>query len=366
MTLPSHLITFAAGDNDTVKFFESVKDYWNQYRSENGTKKFAYIQGVPLAQKEKDLNEAMIREIGKRAGVDFTSAPISSFSNHPIVVWAAGMLANLMIEALLPETIIESTGAYAEIRQLALGETAVFDISSRDLFPVSKSGRLSMRSSEVHKGFENQVTLNPEFRTLTVGVNLLRVLTGLESLAKFAIKALRSIETAMTQDIYDTFATGMAALTVNATTGLRVNGYTQKDLVQLADRVSSFNGGASPMVLGTRTALLNVLPDDSNYRYDVSSEYVTLGYIRTISNINVMELPQVANWASPFSTYLADDRIFIIAPGVDKLVKVVLGGDMITNTTDAWEHSTLTQNMSIVKGWKAGIVTSAVGAVIYL
>ena len=169
--LPSHLITFAAGDNDTVKLFDSFKDYWNQYRSENGTKKFAYVQGVSLGQKEQDLNAAILREIGKRAGVDFTSAPVSSFSNHPIVTWAAGMLASMLVEAILPETIIESTGAYAEVRQLALGESAVFDITSRDLFPVSKSGRLGQRVAEMHKGFNGQTTLNPEFRTISVGIN---------------------------------------------------------------------------------------------------------------------------------------------------------------------------------------------------
>ena len=366
MTLPSHVINFAAGDKDTVLLFDSFKDYWNQYRSQNGKKSFEYVPGVTLEQKGKDLNEAMVREIGKRAGVDFTSAPIANFANHPTVVWAAGLLSSMLIEAILPDTIIESTGAYAEIRQLALGETGLFDISSRDLFPVSKAGRLGMRTAEVHKGFEGQVTLNPEFRQMSVGVNMLRVLTGLESLAKFTVKALRSLETAMTQDIYDTFATAMGNLTVNATTGLRVAGYTQKDLVQLSQRVSAFNGGAAPVVLGTKAALLSVFPDDANYRYDIESEYVKLGYMRVISGIDVFELPQVANWASPFSTYIADDRLFIVAPGVDKLVKVVLGGDMISNVSGVYDHATLTQDATLIKGWKAGVVTSSVAAIITL
>jgi hypothetical protein len=368
MTLPSHLIKFAAGDNDTVELFNSFKDYWNQYRSENsnGTKHFAFVPGVTLEQKGKDLNEAMIREIGKRAGVDFTTAPITSFANHPVVTWAAGMLASMMIEAILPDTIIESTAAYAEVRQLALGESEVFDISSRDLFPVSKAGRLGMRTAEVHKGFEGQVTLNPEFRQMTVGVSLLRVLTGLESLAKFTVKALRSLETAMTQDIYDTFNTAMSALTVNATTGLRVTGYTQADLVKLSQRVSAFSGGAAPIVLGTKVALLSVFPDDANYRYDIESEYVKLGYMRTIAGINTLELPQVANWQNPFATYLADDRLFIVAPGTDKLVKVVLGGDMISNVSGVYDQATLTQDATLIKGWKTGVVTSSVAAIITL
>ena len=125
-------------------------------------------------------------------------------------------------------------------------------------------------------------------------------------------------------------------------------------------------GTRIPVVLGTKVALSNIFPDDANYRYDIESEYVKLGYVRTISGISVLELPQVANWSNPFATYLADDRLYVVAPGVDKLIKVVLGGDMMSNVTNYWDHATLTQDATLIKGWKAGVVTSAVAGVITL
>jgi hypothetical protein len=364
--LPSNVLQFAAGDNDLKNLFVEMQDYWNHYRSENGTKKFAYEGGVSLVEKEKQLNDHLIREIGKRANVDFTSAPIEQFMNHPMVAWAANMIVGQLIDAVLPDTVIDSIGAYSEVRVLGLGESGVFDINSRDLFPVSRSGRLGMREAEMHKGFQGQVVLNPEFRTMTVSSSLFRVLTGQESLASFAVKAMRSLETEMTKDVYDVFAAAMLALSTTATTGLRETGFTQAGMLKLADKVSAFNGGAAPILLGTRVALGQVFPDDANYRYDIESPMVKLGYVRQISGITCIEMPQVANWSSPFATYLATDKLYLVAPGVDKIVKVVIGGSTMSNTPGAFDTATLTQNTTFYKGWKAAVLTSAVGGCITL
>jgi hypothetical protein len=367
--LPSNVIEFAAGD---VTLFEEFKDYWNQYRSENGSRKYSFSsvdqsgKAITLFEKEAMLNAHLIREISKRSGVDFASMPIEQACTHPLVAWSAGLLVSQLIDAILPDTLIDSIGSYSEVRVLGYGETGVFSINSRDLFPVSRAGRLGMREAEVHKGFQGQVTLNPEYRTMTVGVAMFRVLTGQESLSTFVVKALRSIETAMTKDVYDAFAAAMLALSTTATTGLRVTGYTQQDLVKLAQKVSAFSGGAAPILLGTKVALSQVFPDDANYRYTLDDSQVTLGYIRNISGINTFEIPQVANWESPFATYIADDKLYLVAPGTDKIVKVVLGGAMVSNTNGPFDNATLTQNATMTKAWKTGVVTSSVAGCITL
>jgi hypothetical protein len=367
--LPANVIAFSSGETGLYDMFA---DYWNQYRSENGTKKYQFTtvdaqgKSISFAEKEVALNAAIKREISKRAGVDFSSMPLEQAITHPLVAWAANNIVSQLIEAIMPETIIDSIGAYAEVRTIGYGETALFNINSRDLFPVSRSGRMGMRQAEVQKGFQGQVALNPEQRTMTVGVSLWRLLNSQESLAVFASKAMRSLETEMTKDVYDAMAVAMAALSTTATTGLRVVGYTQADLVTLAQKVSAFSGGAKPIVLGTKNAISQILPDDANYRYQLTDSYVTLGYLRTIAGIDILELPQVANWKSPFSTYLNNDRLWIVAPGQDRIVKLVLGGATMSNTTGVFDAATLTQDTTFYKLWKASVVTSAVGAQITL
>jgi hypothetical protein len=369
--LPANVLSFAAGD---TTLFDNFTDYWNQYRSEHGERKFSYRttdkEGKPISfeEKEKAINGLLLKEISKRANFDINSVPLEQAVTHPMVAWAAANIVSQMIDAVLPSTMVEGTQAYAEIRTLGYGETGVFDIMFRDLFPVTKVGRgAAMREAEMHKGFERQVTLNPEGHEITVGVSLFRVLSGQESLAKFTTRAIRSLETELTKDIYNALVAGMAYLSTDATTGLQFTGYSQENLTKCAQRVQAYSGGAKAIVMGTKLALANVLPTtDTNYRYDLDSPYVTLGYVKTLAGVDTFEIPQIADWPTPFSTFISDSDLWVIAPSTDKLVKCVIGGATISNVTGTFDSAMLMQNATFIKNWKAGCVTSAVAGRITL
>jgi len=309
----------------------------------------------------------LIREISKKSNFDITSVPMEQAVSNPSVAWAAGNIVSQMIDAVLPDTMVQGTSAFCEVKTVGWGESAIFDIKSRDLFSVTKAGRgIGMRQSEMHKGFEKQVVLNPVGHQITVGVSLFRVLSGQESLADFTIKALRSIETEMSKDIYNAFATSMSALSTDATTGLQVTGFSAEDLTKLAQKVSAFSGGAKPIVLGTKVALAHILPEDPNYRYDLASPFVTLGYVRTIAGVDTLEIPQIADWTSPFSVLINDASLWIVAPGTDKIVKCVIGGSTISHVDGQFDSALLLQDATFTKNWIAGVRTSSVGGLITL
>jgi hypothetical protein len=170
----------------------------------------------------------------------------------------------------------------------------------------------------------------------------------------------------MTLDAYNAFATAMSALSATATTGLRIAGFSQQNLIRLCEQVQSWSFGAKPIVVGTATALLNVLPDDNNYRYTLNDSYVTLGYIPTINGYDIMRMPQVADIETFGALKIANDRIWIIAPSTQKIVKLCLEGNTIANTTGVFENSDLTQTSTLSKLWVAGVATNAVAGVITL
>ena len=170
----------------------------------------------------------------------------------------------------------------------------------------------------------------------------------------------------MSLDAYDAFAAAMTALTNTATTGLRVAGYSQANLLRLCEQVGAWSLGAKPVVIGTSQALLNVLPDDANYRYTLSDPYTTLGYIPTISGYDVMRLPQVADLTTFAALKIANDRLWIVAPSSQKIVKLCLEGNTISNTTGVFENADLSQTSTLMKSWVAGVCTNAVAAVITL
>lgn len=369
ITLPKNVQTFAAGNTD---LYEKAVDWWNQYRSMNGAKGLSYstkatntegqLVEISFSEKEEQMNQALKREILRVAGVsNINEFPSETWASHPLVKWATFAVVSAVLDVLIPDTIIDSIGMYTDVRSIGWGDSAAFDIEPRDLFVVSKAGR-GKRIAEIHKQFRGQVTLVPELRELTVGVSMMKVLAGKESLATLVSKAVRSIETAMTVDVYNTFATAMAAVSATAVTGLRVAGWSQTDFVNLSQKVAAYTN-SKPLAIGTQTALSKILPADANYRYELeNSDYVRLGYIRNFAGTDIMAIPQVADWETPFQLKLSDTTIWIVAPTADKLVKLVLEGNTISHTDDTFANANLLQNTTLMKSWVAGIATNSIGA----
>ncbi len=345
---------------------ELFKDYWNHFRVETLKKPGSYDTRFSFDEKEKKLNTELRKEILKRANVGYAvESNVADWFTHPLVQYETFAVSNALIDMILPDSIIESIGIYTDIRNGAFGDSFAFDVEPRDLFVVSKSGK-AQKHSEIKKQYKGQVTVIPEWHQITVGVNFYNVLSGKESLANFVMKAARSIETQMTLDTYNVFAAAMTALDATTTTGLRVSGFTQAYMVRLCEQVKAWSLGAQPIVMGTQLALVNILPDDANYRYYLSDPYAALGYMPTAFGYDVMKLNQVADLTTPFGMALANDRLWIVAPASQKIVKLCIEGTTLANTTGIWENADMSQSSTIVKSWKAAVVTNAVAAVITL
>jgi hypothetical protein len=363
MKMSKSLQTFAI-DAGLEDLFVKFADYWKHYQSKEQGKKLEFDTTVSFDEKEAKMNAALKKAIIKRSGINYANeSNLEQWFYHPLVVHETFAIVGALIDMILPESLIESIGLYSDVRVGGWGDSFAFDIEPRDLFAVSKAGR-AQRSAEVHKQFKGQVTVLPEMRELTVGVSLYRVLAGAESLAALAAKAVRSIETKMSYDVYDLFATTMAAVSQTTTTGLYVTGYTQAYLVRLCQQVTAWNQGAKAVVVGTQLALVNVLPDDANYRYTLNDEYMTLGYVRTAFGYDVMALPQVADISTPFGTKISNSYIWVLSPSSQKIVKLCLEGNTLSNTTGPFDRANLSQETTMWKSWGTGVATNAVGGVI--
>ena len=168
----------------------------------------------------------------------------------------------------------------------------------------------------------------------------------------------------MAADAYNVFATAMGNLTTTGSALMKVVGYTQSSLVSLAQRVQSWNGGAKPVFAGTALALLPVLPSDGNYRYSLEDPYVKLGYVPVLNGFDLMILDQFADWTTPFSNLLNDSNVYVISPGVNKLLKVCIEGSTLSNVGGPFDNSNLTQNATFIKNWKVAVATNSVAGLL--
>ncbi len=370
--ITDRIINFAGGESN-VGVYLQFQDYWNHYLSQNDkTRSYDYqavgAKGntITFDEKERQMNFALKKEILKMANViNFETFPLEQWITNPNLKWATFAVVSQLVDVVLPDTLLNSIGVYTDIRTIDWGDSAAFEVKPRDLFVVSKAGR-GMRQGEVHKQFDGQVTINPVLRELTVQVSLYKVLAGKESLAWFVSKVIRSIESEMTRDAYVTFNAAMGNLTNTGDAQLRYSGYSQLDLASLAQKVTAWNGGQKAVVVGTPVALMSVLPDDANYRYTLDSDYVKIGYINTISGYDVMAIPQIADWATPFKVLLDDTRLYIVSPSAGKLVKLVIEGSTMSNTDGTFANANLTQNATMYKSFGSAIATSAIAGMIQL
>lgn len=371
-----HVMAFAATPSGK-QLLDAFLDYWKSYLYREDSVKYAKFaneiknvdnEGKPLTfdMKEKIVNDLLKQEVITRSGVSYAKdEPIARWFNHPNVKFETFAIVEVLIDMILPDTIIDSIGAYSDVRVAGWGDSFDYKIKPRDLFPVTLVGR-GQRKAELQRQYNGHVTLVPQMHEVSVQVSLYRVLAGLDSLSDFVAKAVRSMETQLTVDAYTSFATAMDALSTSGATQLKYTGYTQSVLVSLCQKVTAYNQGAKAVVLGTQLAVQQVLPIDPNYRYDLQSIYVQAGALPHAFGYDIIMLPQVAAWANPFSLVLDDTKLWVVSPSSTKIVQVAMEGNTLSNTSDMFGSSMLEQDTTLFKSWTTGVATNSIGGEISL
>jgi hypothetical protein len=371
----AHVEKFAAGSKTPL--FAAFYDYWKHYRYNSDPKKFGKYESelvktddkgnhISFAEKEDSINKMLKEEIMYRANVPYTKdTPVEQWFTHPVIQHETFAIVEMLVDMILPETIIDSIGAYTDVRIGGFGDSFSFKVTPRDLFPVTQVGR-GQRTAELQKQFDGIKTIVPTMHEVSVMVSLYRVLAGQDSLASFVAKATQSLETQVTIDAYTAFAAALAAVDASGNTQLQATGYTQSVLVDFAQKVQSYNMGAKPLILGTQLALQNVLPLDANYRYSLTDEFVKLGYVPSAFGFDMLLLPQIAAWNTPYTKVLDDTKIWIVSPSSNKILKLCFEGQTLSNTTGTFDSSMLLQSTTLWKSWGLGVATNAIAALINL
>lgn len=361
--------------NNVICFSSDIKtafkDYIYHYLTEqSGRKEFdSYDKTISFAEKDAKMNKMLIGKVKSLSGLNFsenTEISQEMWAANPNVRWATMAVTNSLIDMIIPEVIDKTIGLYTESKIISMGDSASFTVEPNDLFVVSKAGR-NQRTVEFQRQFAGTVTVVPENRAITVFVNLYRVLCGMDSLAKFVTKAIMSIESQITREVYTAFDTAMNALPTGAgTAGLKVAGYDAKAVVSLAQKVQAYNNGAPVAFVGTKLALHDIMPDNANYRYMLDSEYVRMFYVRNAFGYDMIELPQIAKTDGSYDLALKDDRFYIVSPASQKIVKLVYEGSTMSNTVNAYDSADLTEATTLNKSWGIAIATNATVGIVTL
>ena len=317
-------------------------------------------------EQKKLINKAFAMEVAKQSGMELpdlnNKTEVRRYAMNPMVRFFANQIQDVMIDMILPETLMTGSLKYfADMKFADLGDTIKFDIKSNSLFTVSKAGN-RQRTTNQQKTFRTTVTMAGVNHEITVGTTLFEILTGQAYLAEEVMKVARSIETAMLFDAYDAFTTEMNGLSGN----LAVANYSEESLITLLETVTAYNQGRKAVVIGTPLALKAVLPSNTNYRYLLDDEYVKLGHLQTFNGYDVLPMEQVANPydSTAYSLKLDDTKLYVVSPASDKIVKIGVFGGTFSHQDNSYDNANKTIENTTEKSWEVAVITNSVGGAV--
>ena len=363
MKLPNSILTFTADNEERKNAYSKFVEYYDSYKngkksSANGTS-YEEMNGKMLQFYTDEIERLSRRKISE-------SNDLAQYCQFTDVREAAFAIIGMITDLIIPDTLMQNVGAIAEVVNGAWGDNLKVEMKPRDLFVVAKGGR-NRRTFDITRQYNGIKTIVPETRAIAVGVSLYDVLRGAVSLAEFVSKAALSIETQMRYDIYDAFAAAMDALpTGSGANALKVTGFTQDSAIALAQKVQAWNGGKTAIFLGTKLALSKILPASTNTRILLGDDYVKVGYLRDFFGISTVELEQIADYTTEFAVKLDDNRIYVLCPGTDKIVKVFVEGSTLSNVDGSYSNANLQNTATLYKSYGVGAFTSALAGVITL
>lgn len=341
MLMNKELVQFAAGNTD---FYEAAMSYFCD--KEQGTEK-------------KNLGHvAFMAEVERKSGVSRAGLEQNAWINHPSVRWASMAIVNSTIRAIVPATILPQFGVFADFRTQGFGDVTKFTIMPRSFYVTSKGGRAE-RTSFRQRKFATDITVAPVEHLVTVYRKMYNVLADKDNVFDFMTWVIASINTAMYGDALVALNTGLSTIPAGA---LNVTGaFDLKTLVKMAETVQYKNGGVKPIICGSATALMDVLPDStSGYRMYVDGDAGKVELIRNVMGYDVLKLDNAVDATG--NLVLPDNKIYVVSPSQDKLVKGVMTTSL-SNSNEFYDNADLTQNFTTRLEWEFVFATAAYAGV---
>lgn len=346
------------------ELFLAFQDYFNHKQAVERKIVGLSFSEKSLSDKETVINKLFCEELTKRTGMEIPADhdKLRRFATNSNVRYFADEIVDNLIDMILPESLMTSIGLIADIRFGGFLDSFTFDLENNGLFKVAKAGR-RQRNVPAQVLEDTTATLVPVNHEVTVKTTLPEILANRKSLAKYIMKVMRSIETQMLYEAYDAFAASLE----NAPASLQVGSYTENALINLCQTVTAWNQGRKAVIVGTAVALKAVIPSSTNSRILLADEYVTLGHLRTFNDYDVIEMPQIADMNSDtYGLKLKDNRIYVISPASDKIMKIAVGGETLSHTSESYDHANLSMFGTVNKAWEVAALTNSIAAQVKL
>ena len=264
-----------------------------------------------------------------------------------------------LIEEILSATVVEGLSedmffmAMVDFRNVALGDSPVFQIEDRDLFVVADVAEGTQGIRRQRLGGVSETTIPTQLKMVRIYEEMNRVLSGRVDFNYFIGKVAESFKQKLLEDIYALWS-GVSANDLGgsayyyATAGT----YSEDALLELIAHVEAASGGKTATIVGTKKALRNL--KESIMSDGAKEEFHDMGYVGKFFGTPVVSIPQRHQINS--TEFVMNDDILTIIAGSDKPIKLVREGDPIVLMGDPMQNADFTYEYLYGERWGAGII----------
>lgn len=269
------------------------------------------VQNFSTQDANTVLRKAFLDEIGTET-IDFNTYRENKYKIFRLI--------QETITPIINDRLEEVMGRFAEVRNVAFGDSIVFDVENPELFEVATiaDGTGNLRRQRIDNG-RLEVTMG------TFGVSIYeefyRFLSGRINWGQLVDKVVKSYERkiaeAVNEALYGSYSSIDAELKYSGT-------YDEEELVEILQKVEALYGSA--MVVGTKAALAKLQP---SYVGDADkAAYNALGYIGTFRGYDTVALVQSFK-AQTYEFNLSNSDLLILPSTSEKFIKIVTEGTAI-------------------------------------
>lgn len=322
---------------------EAVRKYAAEKANTAKKKNFmALLSGVDSSDR-KSFNDSVVEKIAKysaeKAGIDVSNFELKcvadpSVNKRTVFRETFNLILAQIMSPIVPAMVSAEFMDFADVANIAWGDTARFKVNSNDVFFVHRQAEGVLQGS-VQRLYNDELTVNPEPYSIKTTVDWYQVAAGQFDIGEFVFKVGYSFNAYITQMI-------VAAITANITAGTPsayfVNGFSTLTFTRLAEILRAANGGAKVHAFGTLAALSNIRPEGAangvaNMQMQLGEEWSKTGYVGTYMDVDLIRIPQIL---LPNTVNVAplvgipDSTVYMFADGGYKPVKLVFEGSAVT------------------------------------
>lgn len=224
------------------------------------------------------------------------------------------------ISPIINDRLEETMGRFAEVRNVAWGDTIVFDVENPALFDVSvvADGTANLRKQRVANG---KMTVDLTTYGVAIYDEFYRFLANRIDWGKLVDKVAKSYEKKIAESvnaaIYGSYNSLDALFKYSGT-------FAEAELLRVLQAVEALYGSA--IVVGTKAALAPIQPAYAGNQ--TKDEYNALGYVGTFRGYDTVALTQSFKPNSN-DFNLSNTDLLILPNTSDKIVKIVTEGTAI-------------------------------------